>query len=175
LRNYSTYLGLEPTEMIERRRALADETLSVALANTSAASALPPERQVDYRPKDVALHEDDSQLESTTPINLLPIGVALGALLLVALLWWGITQYGAVLAGGLRLSRTRIAGWQQTAAGPLRPPSPKICLPPLRLPLLRLPLLRLPLLRLPLLRPSLLRLLLLRPSLLRPSLRGRPC
>ncbi|MBU6349149.1 MAG: helix-turn-helix domain-containing protein [Chloroflexi bacterium] len=118
LRNYSTYLGLEPTEMIERRRALADETLSVALANTSAASALPPERQVDYRPKDVALHEDDSQLESTTSINLLPIGVALGALLLVALLWWGITQYGALLAGGLAAVQNQIAGWQQTAAGP---------------------------------------------------------
>jgi cytoskeletal protein RodZ len=118
LRNYSTYLGLEPTEMIERRRALADETLSVALANTSAASALPPERQVDYRPKDVALHEDDSQLESTTPINLLPIGVALGALLLVALLWWGITQYGALLADGLAAVQNQIAGWQQTAAGP---------------------------------------------------------
>ncbi|MFM7174010.1 MAG: helix-turn-helix domain-containing protein [Caldilinea sp.] len=118
LRNYSTYLGLEPTEMIERRRALADETLSVALANTSAASSLPPERQVDYRPKDVALHEDDSQLESTTPINLLPIGVALGALLLVALLWWGITQYGALLADGLAAVQNQIAGWQQTAAGP---------------------------------------------------------
>ncbi len=118
LRNYSTYLGLEPTEMIERRRALADETLSVALANTSAASALPPERQVDYRPKDVALHEDDAQLESTTPINLLPIGVAFGALLLVALLWWGITQYGALLAGGLAAVQNQIAGWQQTAAGP---------------------------------------------------------
>jgi len=116
LRNYSTYMGLEPTEMIERRRALADETLSVALANTSAASALPPERQVDYRPKDVALHEDDSQLESTTPINLLPIGVALGALLLVALLWWGITQYGALLASGLAAVQNQIAGWQQTAA-----------------------------------------------------------
>jgi cytoskeletal protein RodZ len=116
LRNYSTYLGLEPTEMIERRRALADETLSVALANTSAASALPPERQVDYRPKDVALHEDDTQLESTTPINLLPIGAALGALLLVALLWWGITQYGALLANGLAAVQNQIARWQQTAA-----------------------------------------------------------
>jgi cytoskeletal protein RodZ len=116
LRNYSTYLGLEPTEMIERRRALADETLSVALANTSAASALPPERQVDYRPKDLALHEDDTQLESTTPINLLPIGAALGALLLVALLWWGITQYGALLANGLAAVQNQIARWQQTAA-----------------------------------------------------------
>ena len=116
LRNYSTYLGLEPTEMIERRRALADEALSVALANTSAASALPPERQVDYRPKDVALHEDDTQLESTTPINLLPIGAALGALLLVALLWWGITQYGALLANGLAAVQNQIARWQQTAA-----------------------------------------------------------
>ena len=42
LRNYSTYSGLEPTEMIERRRAVADDSLAAVFVNTSAGSALPP-------------------------------------------------------------------------------------------------------------------------------------
>ncbi|MBK8051636.1 MAG: helix-turn-helix domain-containing protein [Anaerolineales bacterium] len=64
LRNYSTYLGLEPTEMIERRRAVADDSLSAVLANTSAGTALPPERKVDYRPKDVALKDEVEELRT---------------------------------------------------------------------------------------------------------------
>jgi transcriptional regulator with XRE-family HTH domain len=42
LRNYSTYLGIEPTEMIERRRAIADESLAAVLADTQRRVALAP-------------------------------------------------------------------------------------------------------------------------------------
>ena len=87
LRNYSGYLGLEPTEIIDRRRTVADESLSTVLANTSAGSMLPPIRQVDYRPKEVDLKDEPDGME-TREIRLGPIFGVLGALALVALLWW---------------------------------------------------------------------------------------
>ncbi|MEZ4613556.1 MAG: helix-turn-helix transcriptional regulator [Caldilineaceae bacterium] len=39
LRNYATFLGLEPNEVVERRRTVADPTLAAVLASTSAGSA----------------------------------------------------------------------------------------------------------------------------------------
>src|SRR5215210_5999907 len=39
LRNFSTYLGLDATEAIERRRTVADPSLAGVLADTSAGSA----------------------------------------------------------------------------------------------------------------------------------------
>ena len=57
LRNYALFLGLDPEELMERRRAMLDPELLQALADTSAGTTLPPVREVDYRPKDVDLEE----------------------------------------------------------------------------------------------------------------------
>lgn len=119
LRNYSTYLGIEPTEMIERRRAIADESLTSVLADTSAGSPLPPERAVDYRPKDVALHEETAELESPRRINLLPFAVMLTIAALAGLVWWAITQFGDEIEGGIAAAQTQIALWQQPAPTPV--------------------------------------------------------
>ncbi|HAJ34247.1 MAG TPA: hypothetical protein DCL15_00950 [Chloroflexi bacterium] len=119
LRNYSTYLGLEPTEMIERRRAIADESLAAVLADTSAGSPLPPERAVDYRPKDVALHEETAELEAPRRINLLPFVVVLAIAVLAGLVWWSVTQFGAQIEEGIAAAQSQIALWQQPAPTPV--------------------------------------------------------
>lgn len=114
LRNYSTYLGLDPNEMIERRRAIADEFLAAVLADTSAGSTLPPERPVDYRPKDVALHDEEEELETPQRINLVPVASVLAVIALVAALWWMATQFGDDIAAGVSGIRQQIAAWQET-------------------------------------------------------------
>lgn len=118
LRNYSTYLGLEPTEMIERRRAIADESLAAVLADTSAGSPLPPERAVDYRPKDVALHEETIELEAPRRINLLPFVVVLAIAALAGLIWWSVTRFGDEIEAGIAAAQAQIALWQQPAPTP---------------------------------------------------------
>ena len=118
LRNYSTYLGLEPTEMIERRRAIADESLAAVLADTSAGSPLPPERAVDYRPKDVALHEETAELEAPRRINVLPFVVVLAIAALAGLIWWSVTQFGDEIEAGIAAAQAQIALWQQPAPTP---------------------------------------------------------
>lgn len=114
LRNYSTYLGLDPNEMIERRRAIADEFLAAVLADTSAGSTLPPERPVDYRPKDVALHDEEEELETPQRINLVPVASVLAVVALVAALWWMATRFGDDIAAGVSGIRQQIAAWQET-------------------------------------------------------------
>ena len=92
LRNYATYLGLEGGEMIDRRRTVADDSLAAALVNTSAGAPMPPERKVDYRPKDVMLKEEGDDLDQPRPLSLAPF-FTLGALALVAVLaWLAVTQ-----------------------------------------------------------------------------------
>lgn len=92
LRNYATYLGLEGGEMIDRRRTVADDLLAAALVNASAGAPMPPERKVDYRPKDVMLKEEGEDLNQPRPLSLAPF-FTLGALALVAVLaWLAVTQ-----------------------------------------------------------------------------------
>lgn len=114
LRNYSTYLGIEPNEMIERRRAIADESLATVLADTSAGSPLPPERPVDYRPKDVALHEETDELESPRRINLIPAALTLLVVALAVLIWWTVTQFGDSIASGVAEAQRQVVAWQQS-------------------------------------------------------------
>ncbi len=121
LRNYATYLGLEPTEMIERRRATADESLAAALADTSAGSALPPDRSIDYRPKDVALRDETEELEAPRRINLVPLAVLLAVVGVTALVWWSVTQFGDQVTDGLRAVQEQIIAWQQPV--PTREPA----------------------------------------------------
>lgn len=121
LRNYSTYLGIEATEMIERRRAIADESLATALADTSAGSPLPPDRPVDYRPKDVALHEETDELESPRRINLMPAAVTLVVVALAVLIWWTVTQFGDSIASGMAEAQRQVVAWQQSLTAPSAP------------------------------------------------------
>ncbi|GIK74995.1 MAG: hypothetical protein BroJett021_39830 [Chloroflexota bacterium] len=121
LRNYSTYLGIEPNEMIERRRAIADESLATVLADTSAGSPLPPERPVDYRPKDVALHEETDELESPRRINLIPAAATLVVVALAVLIWWTVTQFGDSIASGVAEAQRQVIAWQQSLTAPPAP------------------------------------------------------
>jgi len=100
LRNYAAYLGLEPTDIIEQRRSLADPSLAGALAVTSEGAEMPPMRAVDYRPKDVDLREEPASLEERQAPRLGPsLGVA-AALALLILAGWGLTRYGGNILDG---------------------------------------------------------------------------
>lgn len=134
LRNYSTYLGLDPNEMIERRRAIADEFLAAVLADTSAGSTLPPERPVDYRPKDVALHDEEEELETPQRINLVPVASVLAVVALVAALWWMATRFGDDIAAGVSGIRQQIAAWQETRVAQSAPGTNKTVTTPPALP-----------------------------------------
>ena len=100
LRNYATYLGLDPTEVVNRRRAVADGQLSAALSGTSAGSALPPERDVDYRPKDVHLKDEPEGIQQRE----LRVGPYLTIILLVGALlfiWWLANSFGREISASV--------------------------------------------------------------------------
>lgn len=100
LRNYATYLGLDPTEVIDRRRTVADSLLSAALSGTSAGSALPPERAVDYRPKDVLLKDEPEGIQQRE----LRVGPAFTIVTLVGVLllfWWIASNFGGEISAGV--------------------------------------------------------------------------
>ncbi|RIK42489.1 MAG: hypothetical protein DCC57_18325 [Chloroflexi bacterium] len=109
LRNYADYLGLEPNEVMERRRAVTDSNLNQALSTTSAGAPLPPERDVDYRPKEVDLKDETDDVEQGE-IRLTPILAIVALAALIALGWWGIGALGAPIADLLAGSQTRVAG-----------------------------------------------------------------
>lgn len=109
LRNYADYLGLEPNEVMERRRAVTDSNLNAALSTTSAGAPLPPERDVDYRPKEVELKDETDEVEQGE-IRLAPILAIVALAVLVGLGWWGINALGAPLGEMLAGSQTRVAG-----------------------------------------------------------------
>ncbi len=108
LRNYATYLGVEPTEMIERRRVIADPNLATVLADTSAGTPLPPMRQVDYRPKAVDLRDEPEGIEERQPPRLGAIVAVLGAILAVLLLWWGLSRFGDQILDGAAVASSAI-------------------------------------------------------------------
>lgn len=94
LRNYAAYLELEPEEVMERRRAITDPHIASSLSNTSAGATLPPSRQVDYRPKDVELHDDEEleDEEGGSGLPFLPI-LLIGILLFFG--WWNLERIGS--------------------------------------------------------------------------------
>ncbi len=120
LRNYSTYLGLEPTEMIERRRAVADDSLAAVLVNTSAGSALPPERKVDYRPKDVALKDEGDDLDTPRQINWAPLLTLVVLAAFAGLIYLAVTQLGPQVGEMAAAAQRQLAALQAPApeAGP---------------------------------------------------------
>ena len=97
LRNYAFYLNLDPNQMIDRRRAMADSSLSRTLASTSTGVRLPPVRPVDYRPQDVDLEHTGFSTrlsESFESIRdwLVPILAAILIVLIVLVLVWGVRR-----------------------------------------------------------------------------------
>ncbi len=124
LRNYATYLGLEPTEMIERRRAIADDSLASVLANTSAATDLPPERKVDYRPKDVALKDEGDDMESPRQLNLMPFLAVLAVAAIALLVFWSFTQFGDEIGGMAAAAQRQAATWQEGLTAAVAQPTP---------------------------------------------------
>lgn len=130
LRNYATYLGLDPTEVVNRRRAIADGQLSAALAGTSAGSALPPERDVDYRPKDVLLKDEPEGIQQRE----LRVGPYLTVILLLGallLFWWLASNFGREISASvstmLAAAQTRGANIRNnTDANVVTTPSPNI-------------------------------------------------
>lgn len=110
LRNYAAYLGLDATEIIERRRAIADPTLSTALAVTSAGSDLPPMRAVDYRPKAVDLRDEPDTLEERTPPRLGPLLAIVAGVAILVLVWWGLSRWGGSILDGVSSMADRTAG-----------------------------------------------------------------
>lgn len=92
LRNYADYLGLDPQEAMDRRRAVTDANLTVALSTTSAGAPLPPTREVDYRPKEVDLKDEGDGIQRGE-IRLTPILSIVGVALVVALGWWVISMF----------------------------------------------------------------------------------
>jgi cytoskeleton protein RodZ len=109
LRNYATYLGVEPTEMIERRRAIADPNLATVLADTSAGTPLPPMREVDYRPKAVDLRDEPEGIEERQPLRLGPILAVVGVILIGLLLWWSASRFGNQIVDGVAAASSAAA------------------------------------------------------------------
>lgn len=113
LRNYATYLGLDPTELVERRRVVADPSVTSTLAGTSAGSAMPPERNVDYRPKDVALKDEQEGIQQRELRLGAPLRRLLGLFGALFLLWLVVSTFGAQITTGLT---NAVAGVQTTVA-----------------------------------------------------------
>ena len=108
LRNYSDYLGLEPHEVVDRRRAVTDPGLVAALSTTSSGATLPPERQVDYRPKEVELKDDVDGIQRGQ-IKLTPILSIIAVAALVALAWLATTRLRQPIAGAYESAQTQVA------------------------------------------------------------------
>lgn len=89
LRNYADYLGLDAQEIMERRRATTDMGMTQALSTTSAGAPLPPEREVDYRPKEVELKDEGDGIQRGE-IRLTPILGIIAVALAVGLGIWAL-------------------------------------------------------------------------------------
>lgn len=113
LRNYATYLGLDATELVERRRVVADPSMASTLAGTSAGSPMPPERTVDYRPKDVALKDEQEGIQQRELRIGAPLRRLLGLFGVLFLLWLVVSTFGAQITTGLT---NAVAGVQTTVA-----------------------------------------------------------
>ncbi len=90
LRNYADYLGLDPQEIMDRRRATTDSGMTQALSTTSAGAPLPPERVVDYRPKEVELKDEGDGIQRGD-IRLTPILAIIAVAAFVGLVLWGLS------------------------------------------------------------------------------------
>ena len=108
LRNYADYLWLEPQDVMDRRRAVTDVGMNQALSITSAGAPLPPEREVDYRPKEVELKDDGDGIQRGE-IQLAPILGILALAALVILGWWGVSALSSQIGEAFDGAQTRVA------------------------------------------------------------------
>ncbi len=122
LRNYSTFLGLEPNDVLSRRRSTADDSLASILSTTSAGNELPPIRQVDYRPKDVDLREENEVME-TRELRLAPVLTIIAAALLLALFWFGREPIAGLTATVTTGVQTMLARSPDIVTPPVTEPS----------------------------------------------------
>ncbi|MDE0140394.1 MAG: helix-turn-helix transcriptional regulator [Caldilineaceae bacterium] len=114
LRNYAYYLNLDPNQMIDRRRAMADNSLSRTLASTSTGVRLPPVRPVDYRPQDVDLEHTAfstrmSEFFESVRDWLVPIMAAVLIVLVVLVLFWGFRTMGGEIGDAFSTIQDRIS------------------------------------------------------------------
>jgi cytoskeletal protein RodZ len=109
LRNYADYLGLDGQEVMDQRRATTDVNLTSALSTTSAGSGLPPEREVDYRPKEVDLKDEGDGIQRGE-IRLTPILAIVGVALVVGLVWWGALALRAPIMEAFSGMTAEVAG-----------------------------------------------------------------
>lgn len=109
LRNYADYLGLDPQEIMERRRATTDMGMTQALSTTSAGAPLPPERQVDYRPKEVELKDEGDGIQRGE-IRLTPILAIIAVALVVGLGLWGLSALREPIGEILGSARESVMG-----------------------------------------------------------------
>jgi len=100
LRNYADYLGLDPQEIMERRRATTDMGMTQALSTTSAGAPLPPEREVDYRPKEVELKDEGDGIQRGD-IRLTPVLMIMAVAVVAALGLWGLASLRDPISKGL--------------------------------------------------------------------------
>lgn len=114
LRNYAYYLNLDPNQMIDRRRAMADNSLSRTLASTSTGVRLPPVRPVDYRPQDVDLEHTAfstrmSEFFESVRDWLVPITAAVLIVLVVLIFFWGFRTMGGEIGDAISTIQDRIS------------------------------------------------------------------
>jgi cytoskeletal protein RodZ len=122
LRNYADYLGLDPQEIMERRRATTDMGMTQALSTTSAGAPLPPEREVDYRPKEVELKDEGDGIQRGE-IRLTPILMIITVAVVAALGLWGLASLREPIGKGLVKAQAEVmALFEKTTAEPTETP-----------------------------------------------------
>lgn len=132
LRNYALFLGLDANDLMERRRAATDANLSRMLAGTSAGIQLPPNRQVDYSPKnfDLEVVPLSSRMSAYVAVGrnwFAPIVATVAVLLFAFVIFWGYRQIGAEasrLWSGLQVQIGEMLESQRTASAPEQSNSP---------------------------------------------------
>ena len=108
LRNYADYLGLDPQEVMDRRRATTDSGMTQALATTSAGAPMPVEREVDYRPKEVELKDEGDGIQRGE-IRLTPILAIIAVAAVVGLGLWGLATLREPLGNLMADARVGVA------------------------------------------------------------------
>ncbi len=128
LRNYARFLELDPESLMENRRGSVDPHLQQALESTSAGAPMPAARDVDYRPRDVALTREPLIDFDDIVIDWRKVTPFLSLILLVLLLaggWWGIRQLaprlGTAFGGMVDTVQTQVAELRPGDEAPATP------------------------------------------------------
>lgn len=133
LRNYTRFLDLDVESILERRRVSVDPHLQRALESTSAGAPMPAGRDVDYRPRDVALIReplidfDDIEIDWR---RFSPLIVLLFVVLIGAGGWWSFQQLsprlGNFFGDTVDSVQTRVAEIRATEPATAIPATPVV-------------------------------------------------